>query len=470
MVSKKINLTTLLPYIFALFLISTFGKLFAQETSKIERAKLIYKNLEYNTSAYDDLKPVWNINDPLIVRHIFNKLVNKGVLTINGKKIDSENLRNKIDDIYKGRVFIELRKRYYDDEIEMLRLFTENTNQSGSSAKDYFFDPIEDHLYIKSLLGEKTYEDIKARNYSHIELSKSEEYVHPGNNFDVYLHMMQPVVMFYTLKTNPRTTFLLSLFGNWGNDYLAYPGWYFPEYMAGIAVTYIDSQVIRKPTNPYKLYIGFGIDARQPEFEFNYDKYGKRLYKSGFSLYLKLSGAPLKMALPELDKLNLEIETMLSLSTYTAPDYGIDYISKFYSIRNYFVFHAEYKEFISLINFWFLSTGLGYATHDINHLYLNPALNDLSEINGDSGFKHNIVVDATLSSIPGKLNHTLGVQINYNASDGYGYFGFKSKLMISKVFGFEFKYYKAYKGSTTPFPFYRLDNYLVFSPIIRINY
>ena len=50
------------------------GNLSAQEKTdslKIKRLEKIYRNLEYNTIAFNDLKNKWYVTDPIYVREIF---------------------------------------------------------------------------------------------------------------------------------------------------------------------------------------------------------------------------------------------------------------------------------------------------------------------------------------------------------------------------------------------------------------
>ena len=106
--------------IFLLISLIISVRMFAQsadvDSSKFRRLQLIYKDLEYNTIAFNDLKNTWVVTDPIYIREIFNRFIVKDALTINGKLPTESIINKKIQDIYNGDVFIELRKRYYDDE------------------------------------------------------------------------------------------------------------------------------------------------------------------------------------------------------------------------------------------------------------------------------------------------------------------------------------------------------------------
>ncbi|GJQ63810.1 MAG: hypothetical protein SCALA702_28630 [Melioribacteraceae bacterium] len=456
--------------LFIVFLFTSSQHVNAQD-EKLERAKNIYSNLEYNTIAFNDLKPVWDITEPGMVRHIFNRFVVKNAFRINGLPAESYDIENRIQYIYDGKVFIELRKRYYDDEIEYIRFYTPQKNDGGTSSKNYFFDPVEDHLVIKKILGENTYEYLKSRLYSDVDLTKSESSTSRNYNFDIFLHFTQPKLMFYKMNIGAKNRLLFSYFGRWGNDHINYPGWYFTDYFMGVSTTFMDSILPKSAYSGYTLDLGFGIPARQPTFTFNDDSYGRRLYKGGENIYFRLTGNPLKMVMPELARLHFKLEGMFRVAEYGFDDFNIDYITQFYSLNNFFVFFADYREFVNVLNMWNLNAGLGFSINDIVHNYIVPDLRSLTELNsGREGTKFNLFTEASLIKSNGMLKHNLTLQINYDFSDNYGYFGFKSRVMLSKVFGFEFKYYKGYNNNTQAIPYYRLDNYLVFSPIIRINY
>ncbi|MBD3410145.1 MAG: hypothetical protein GF419_08070, partial [Ignavibacteriales bacterium] len=97
-----------------LFFLAT-PSLFAQDELIAELEK-IYQSLEYNTIAYDDLKNRWLLSDPKLIREIYNRFVVKGALRREGEKVSIDEIKERTQDIYRGEIVIELRKRYYDDE------------------------------------------------------------------------------------------------------------------------------------------------------------------------------------------------------------------------------------------------------------------------------------------------------------------------------------------------------------------
>ncbi|MBK7866311.1 MAG: hypothetical protein IPJ75_04560 [Ignavibacteriales bacterium] len=113
----------------------------------------IYRNLELNSAAFDDLREKWIVTDPVLVRAVFNKFLVSNGLRIDGLKPSLDFVKQKVQDIYKGEVFIDLRKRYYDDEIDMFRFYSESKVLKNADSIDFFFDPVEDFVRIQDIVG-----------------------------------------------------------------------------------------------------------------------------------------------------------------------------------------------------------------------------------------------------------------------------------------------------------------------------
>ena len=150
----------------AIILLSAVS-LFAQSTtspeavaSRLERVEKIYRGLEYNTTSFNDLKQKWIITDPTYIREIFNRFVVKNALRINGRKPTLAEIDKNAQYIYDDNVFVDLRRRFYDDEIEVIRFFKEPKMATVDSS-DYFFDQVQDYIFIKDILGNELYQDMK---------------------------------------------------------------------------------------------------------------------------------------------------------------------------------------------------------------------------------------------------------------------------------------------------------------------
>ncbi len=456
-----------------LIILFLFNQVFSQETidEKIKYIEKVYRNLEYNTIAFNDLKETWNLTDPMFVREIFNRFVVSNALRINGEKPTVDTLKKLAEDVFNGYVFVELKKRYYDDEIELLRFFTESTINEDT-VRTYFFDEFNDPVYIKSVLGEKVYGELKAKLYSLTDLSKTFYDSKEGYKFDIFCHVQNPELKFYQLTTNNRNKFLLSAIGRWGNDYIVLPGWYDPHYVIGMKIRYIDYLVNNQPNSAYNLEIGFSVDSKWPGFNFVEGSYGRRIYSSSSNLYIHADGNPLKLIWPKLEKFDLYFDGSFAMSEYSVKDYDINYISQFFSNRNYLVFLVKYKNLTNLMDLGMLNVGLGLASFDIYQYYLDPHKVNLINANRSSKgyFKNSIIAEAGIENFTGLLQHKFYLQLGYDITESNGYFGLKTQIMLSNSLGFDFKFFKSFAKPQNGIPFFRLDNYIVFSPIIRINY
>jgi len=435
------------------------------------RLEKIYRNLEYNTTAFNDLKKTWVVTDPVYVREIYNRFVVKNSLTIDGIKPSRAVLESKSKDIYDGNVFVELRKRYYDDEIEILRFFTESKLATKDSS-DYFFDEIRDYVYIKNVLGEEMYQDLKKQFYALNDLTKTTYDNKYSYNYDIYFHFFNPELMFWNTTTNQKNKYLVSLIGRWGNDFISLPGWSYPDYVAGIKVTYIDYLINNRPNNTYILEMGTGLPTRQPVLGIESDDITKRLFHTGASLYFKAQGNPVKLFFNETFDIDVTIQGLLSLTQFKTKDFNLNYSTQFYSQRNYLTLFARKNELLSFSDVGALGVGLGLSTYDIYHFWLNPdqiKLTDL-ESNNKGKFKNNLLAEVFISGEGGLLAHNLSTLFSYDYTESYGFMGFKMFFMLNNTIGFDFRYFTSYRFTTKPLPYYRTNSYLVFSPVIRINY
>ncbi len=450
----------------ALFLVAaSFSQV--PDSVKLQRLKTIYRSLEYNTIAFNDLKNTWDITDPLFVREIFNRLVVANALRVNGKKPTLEFVKEKAKDIYDGKVFIELRRRYYDNEIELMRFFTES--KLDSTRHTYFFDPLTDNIQIRHILGDKVYDELKKQFYAFNDLTKTYYDSKDAYEFDINLQLFNPDLMFFSMTTNDRNKYLVSAIGRWGNDYIVLPGWYYPNYVAGLKLTYIDYLINSRPHYTYSVEVGMGMTAHQPTFDYNVLD-AVRLYNTGNSLYFKFDGNPLALFLDKVDNYNFQLLLSLAVTQFPASSFDLDYVSKFYSTRNYFAFVFTYKNIFNVMDLGWLNASASISGFDIYNYLYSPKYSQLIDLEPDaSKFKYNLNLGASLSNPSGLLHYNTGVLWNINFSDGYSYLGVKALLMLSNTIGFDFRFFTgfSFKGDL---PYYRQSTYLIFSPIIRINY
>jgi len=435
------------------------------------RLEKIYHSLEYNTTAFNDLKKTWVVTDAVYVRELYNRFLVKNALTIGGLKPSIEVLKEKSKDIYDGNVFVELRKRYYDDEIEILKFFTESKLASQDSS-DYFFDDIKDYVFIKQVLGDEMYQDLKKQFYALNDLTKTPYDNKFSYNYDIYFNFFQPELMFWNATTNQKNKYLVSFIGRWGNDLINLPGWSYPDFVAGVKVTYIDYLINNRPNNTYILELGTGLPARQPVLGIEADDITKRLFHTGTNLYFKAQGDPLKLFWDDMIDFEFTLQGTLSLTQYKTKDFNLNYLTQFYSQRNHLSFFVRKKELLSFSEVGALGVGLGISSYDIYHFLLDPDQTKLTDLetNNKGKFKNNILAEVFISGEGGLLAHNLSTLFSYDYTESYGYIGFKMFFMLNNTFGFDFRYFTSYRFSTKPLPFYRTNAYLVFSPVIRINY
>lgn len=450
--------------------------LLAQDTppvdslSKIDRVEKIYQNLEYNTTAFNDLKMTWIVTDPVFVREIFNRFIVRNALRLDGKKPSLEQLKQKSKDIYLGNVFIELRRRYYDDEIEVLRFFTESKLETIDTS-DFFFDPTLDYVYIQEVLGNDLYQDLKRQFYAMNDITKTYYDSKFAYNFDIYLHLLNPELMFWSVTTDQRNKFLASIIGRWGNNNISVPGWFYPNYIGGVKVTYIDYLINNRPNNTYVLEIGGGFPSRQPLLGFEKDNIGKRIFHTGSNFYFKFVGDPFKLFLDDFYELELDISGSFSLTELKVSDFGINYLTQFQSIRNYFVFMVRKKELLSFSDVGSLYAGLGLGLYDVYNYLLDPKKTNLQDLEGATGhMKINVSSEVGVFGEGGLLGHDITVFNNFNFTEGNGYVGVKMYFMLTGVVGFDFRFFSNYRFGNKALPFYRSETYITFSPVFRINY
>lgn len=463
-----------MKYIIFLFWLIIISDMFSQDTpksEKIDRIDKIFKNLEYNTSSFDDLKNTWSVTDPFLVREIFNRFIVSNSLTIDGRKATREEIQERAKEIHKGKVFVELRQRYYDDEIEFVRFYSEEKVTQSDSRKIYIFDPVEDHIFIRNVLESNVYDKLKKRAYIHTDLTKSGAETRQLYNYDIYLSFINPEVMFYSLTTAAQNKFLVSFAGDWGNDNIVLPGWYSPEYNIGIKVKYLEFATASEVDYSYYLKLGIGIPAKIPNLSFIEENYPGRIVRSGLSLNFDAGGNPLKLIYSFLKRFDLRLKGSMSLSQFDSQVYNLDYSSKFYSLRNYVDLDIMYKDILKIFEFGWINTSLGFSVYDFNEYLLEPSIYQMKEINLDENSLNFMVsTKANIYNDGGVISHNFGIQFNYDVSNSFGYIGFHISGLISNTIGAEFKFYKAIQFGSERLPSYRLYDYLVFTPILRINF
>lgn len=428
----------------------------------------LYSNLEYNTIAFDDLKRKWFITDPIFIREIFNRFVVNNALRRNYRKVPLEEIKQLAEDIYEGKLLIDLRQRYYDDEVEFFAFLPEE--EVDKKEPKLLFDPIVDPFYLGEILGAKLYERIKEQSYALNVLTKEDFDVKTGYFFDVNLNLIEPEIMYWSTTSNYRNKYLLSAFGKWGHDNIFVPGWNLPNYVFGSGITYFQS-LSNNPRNfTYKVRLGIGVPSGQV---YKPVTAKKTLFNSGQNIFFSITGDPLKYVWPELEDLELNLMGQFSMQEMDAASYGLKDTTEFFTLRNYWNLEARWRNLFNLFDFGNFEVALGLASHDINRFKYIPGQKKTVDMEPNKDpfnrYTHFGYVDFGVARTGGLIQHNINFILAYGA-DGFGYYGLKTKMMLNDTFGFEIRVYNAYNVDKKKFPLWREESYLVFSPILRINY
>ena len=452
-----------------LFILFFTAQNFAQTTpSEFDKQQRIYESLEYNTVAFNDLKQKWVISDPLLVREIYNRFVVHNALRINGANITLDTLKAKTNLIFGSKVVIDLRKRYYDDEIEFFGFLPENEMQS--SKPNYLFDPIKDGYLLKEVVGDKVYEKIKTQGYFYSNLTKSNYDSKNGYYYDVYLNALEPHLMFWNTTSAERNKYLVSLFGKWGNDQITLPGWYSDEYVVGGALTYYQSICNDLRKYLYDIRIGTALGAGYP---FRGGVVPRdHLRNTGQAVYVRASGDILKYFIDGSEGYTLTFEAKYSLDEKRKKDFNVQPTDTIYSVRDYVSLSLNVPDIADLGDLGILELGGGLSSSDIYRYQISSTSSKLVDLEKKKSFgekfNHNVFVNMGVSRSGGLIQHHVWMMLSYNTL-GYGVIGAGGQIMLGEQFGVDLRVMKAF-GLDMKKETWRPDTYIVFSPILRINY
>lgn len=446
---------------------TTADKIIADTTivePKIEYSELekIYYNLEYNTSTFDDLKAQWIITDPAMVRDLINKFIAFNNVRLNGESVDREFIKELNTKVASGNVAVMLRKRYFDDEIEYFTFF--HYNEEDSNNRDPLFDPILDGFYLKSIIRKELYQELQDMAYFNLNVTKEEFTNKYGYNYDIYFNALNPRLMFWNTTSGNQNKYLVSLFADWGNESIHFPGWIFQQYFLGLDLTYYK----KLPPDPrhysYRIKLASGLETSIP-YEITVPDIP--LIKTGTNIYAFLSAATFNK------NLFLDGELMMTVRDYTLSEMELPEPTKYNSIRNFFSLNFRAINLANLQDFGQLETSIGLATHDMNMYEYDPTqggIVDLIEYKTFwDRFDHFINGSIGVQKDGGLIQHKIDLFVGYNP-EKYGYFGIRLNVMISNTFGFEIRTRNSFGLDNVPYIDWRMDSYLVFSPIFRINY
>ncbi|MCF8392945.1 MAG: hypothetical protein K9H06_03510, partial [Melioribacteraceae bacterium] len=430
----------------AVFLFST--SLFAQEeASEVRELQTIFNSLEYNTIAFDDLKRKWIINDPALVRDVYSRFIVNDVLRLDGQKVSSDVVKERSELVFDGEVYLDLRQRYFDDQIEHFAFLP--ASEVGKENPVYLFDPIDDGFYLRNIVGAKLYQKLKSQEYYFSNITKEEYDVKPGYYFDIDLNLFDPKVTFWTTTSEYRNKYLLSFFGQWGNDKFFLPGWFAPEMYTGLNLTFYDYLTSDPRKYTYSVSVGTGLTTGHT---FTSDLPPGRIDKSADNLYAKLSGDIGKFIFDDFEDLYLDIEVCMTYSDYRVADINPVRKYEFYAIRDFFTISATKRNLFNLYDLGMFEAGLGIATHSVHHFEVDPAQTKLTQLDNKDymdRFNHFVVASAGINRTGGLIQHNLTTMLGYDVTNGIGYVGANLEVMLSDTFGMMMKFYSGFGVDTS---------------------
>ncbi len=452
------------------FLFSSFS--FAQEeipgdSSTVKELKKIFENLEYNTIAYNDLKVKWIIKDPSFIRDVFGRFVVNNALRLNGKKLSRKELKKRAKLIYEGKVVLDLRKRYYDDEIEFFAFVPED--ELEKDKPNYLFDPVLDGFYLREIVGKELYRELQKRRYYYSDITKREMDVKPGYFFNVNLQVLNPYVMFWSTTSDYRNKYLVAFWGKWGIEEVYYPGWTLPQYFFGAELTYY--KVLPDDPQDYTYKVAIGTSTTSAETYVSALPKVK-LMKSANDINFKINGDLLSFVSPKLKGYYIDLSGSFAYQYYKGNDLNLPDTTSFYSVRDYFNFSVTKRKIFNLFHLGEFMAGGGISTFSIRHLKYIPGRHDLiylDNLDFFNSFSHFVNLKFGVERYGGLVQHHLIFNVGYNVTDGYGVAGVDVQAMLNDTFGFRI-IYNTFLGIDLNKVPYRTDSQIVFSPIIKINY
>lgn len=456
-------------------LLISASSLFSQERNALSSAdtlsqneflKRVYTNLERKSEGYNDLKDIWLITDPALIREVFNQLVRHNAVYVDSERVEDFGKISKISKIIENnRIEIKCISRFFDDEIEFMQFI--NDDQKNLMASNAVLDPYRDWVTIRNMVGKEAYEKLKKKRYSYNSLKKDFYQTYTSYYFDLNFSAFDPDFMFWNTTSNATDKYLVSAFGKWGNNNIPKPGWYYSDYIAGLKVTYLDSLTNDKDDHAYSVALGGSFPVREITTD-NRTLFKKRgITNSSSNIYFMLSGNPLLIFTKSWRYFHLSFEGYLNIADKNEFDYNFEETALFYSIKNYATVSLTQKNIADVFDFGNLYLGAGMSYHDIyRFLYIKD-----DELLQQFGTNKQYTIpfgEIGITKDGGLFQHSVIFQTSYNTQEKYGYWGLRAQLSMRNSIGIDIRYSAAFNRSRLPF--WHQDSYLVVSPFIRINY
>ncbi len=394
----------------------------------------------------------WTVTDVRVVREILYQVQNSD------RTLDQRHQRLPRE---ADRVEVICRKRLHDDEIQTLFL-----TYMAESGRDTVV--LDDYVFIRGILGQELYRTVQGYRGS----GRDDFEADLARVTDIYLNPLEPSVQLWSTQPRGARAYSgVSMFGRLGNETLDLPFWFRGTMVGGLTLTYIDRPSAVRDPDYYLFRINVGIEEPinfsvlqptppSPNSMFK----SRKLEGSGTAVFLSGSYTPWTrvpfLGIDTAGFVRLHLE--LSVAVEDRESFSPNLPETFYSIRNAVILGAEVKR-LGVFNL-----GAGLAWHDLHH-FSRVELPD----NGASQIEptvNNVLAsfECGIGEHGGLLQYDIRTAVHYSLTDGYGFFVVKPVLMLSNNFGVSVSYFKAFRSDNLP-PWH-YDNYIVFAPIIRINY
>jgi hypothetical protein len=330
-----------------------------------------------------------------------------------------------------------------------------------------------DYVLIHDLLGEALYAEVRQQRDNRYDARQNRRY-------DIFLHVTDPRILLWSQKPSvdddtrsyTGSWYAVYAFGRLGNDHLSLPFWYRGTVIGGLRLVCVDD-LLATPDRDYSLYtltlgweepMNFSVKQDRPSQN---SMFRPRLMEGiASAVYLAGSYTPHRRLnlLSDNKKEHLSFTGEISLAIENRESVSTALPETFYAIRNYATVTAELRH-AGLFNY-----SVGISWHDLYHYsrvevpgnqpsLLEPSSNHfltslLAGI-GDDGDEHLVSYDVAAG-------------VNFDVTDGFGFFVVRSSVLLGNIVGVEVKYLTAFRAGHLP-PWH-YNNYILFSPIIRINY
>jgi hypothetical protein len=457
--------------IFAGFLLLASGICYGQIDTASVNLWRIYDGLEYNDGTNSES---WFIGDRDLVQDITRKLISRGAIRDLNRNVLPRSIRQRLTSLI-NEDFVEVMcVRRFDGELQRLVLFSPYDPSVTDSIS-----PIVDKVEMERVLG-SLYKTIKAREYPINGTSTRRTTSQQQITYDLYLHLFNPHFMIWQdtqLIPNagevsdpkaPRpvrqTRWMVSLFGQSGNDYLSLPSWYMSSMIGGLKVSYINNTqhaIKERDYETFGIWVGYeeAVNFSVPRGETGSSNaiFKDRLLQgSGSKVFVRATWIPEYNYPARGEYIKFAIEGAVGISEKKG--YGAGVPDSFYSVRNYLSLRGSLKHLLGIFD-----VGTGVSWHDLHHI--RRTTNPISRVEPS---QNNFIpfVEVGISQDESLLQYAISTEFNYNLH-GYSYFAVKSRLMLSNWLGVDVRYYNGF-GSNLPEWHY--DNYIMITPIIRINY